>query len=103
MERIVWPRAILHLDMDAFFVNVHILENPEDKNIPLAVGGKPGQRGVIASASYEARAKGVRSAMASSQALKICPDLKLVSSNRPMIRACSAKIMDILELSLIHI
>lgn len=97
MERIVWPRAILHLDMDAFFVNVHILENPEDKNIPLAVGGKPGQRGVIASASYEARAKGVRSAMASSQALKLCPDLKLVSSNRPMIRACSAKVMDILE------
>ena len=66
MERIVWPRAILHLDMDAFFVNVHILEHPEDQNIPLAVGGKPGKRGVIASASYEARAKGVRSAMASS-------------------------------------
>ena len=58
MERVVWPRAILHLDMDAFFVNVHILENPEHKAIPLAVGGKPGQRGVIASASYEARAKG---------------------------------------------
>ena len=58
MERVVWPRAILHLDMDAFFVNVHILENPEHKDIPLAVGGKPGQRGVIASASYEARAKG---------------------------------------------
>ena len=96
MERIAWPRAILHLDMDAFFVNVHILEHPEDKNIPLAVGGKPGKRGVIASASYEARAKGVRSAMASSQALKLCPDLKLVSSNRPMIRSCSAKVMDIL-------
>ena len=51
MERVVWPRAILHLDMDAFFVNVHILENQDDKGIPLAVGGKPGQRGVIASAS----------------------------------------------------
>ena len=97
MERVVWPRAILHLDMDAFFVNVHILENPGDKGIPLAVGGKPGQRGVIASASYEAREKGVRSAMASSKAIKICPELKLVSSNRPMIRSCSAKVMEILE------
>ena len=97
MKRVVWPRAILHLDMDAFFVNVHILENSGDKGIPLAVGGKPGQRGVIASASYEARAKGVRSAMASSKALKLCPELKLVSSNRPMIRACSANIMTILS------
>lgn len=97
MKRIVWPSAILHLDMDAFFVNVHILENPDDKGIPLAVGGKPGQRGVIASASYEAREKGVRSAMASSKALKLCPELKLVSSNRPMIRSCSSKVMEILE------
>ena len=96
MERVVWPRAILHLDMDAFFVNVHILENLGDKGIPLAVGGKPGQRGVIASASYEAREKGVRSAMASSKALKLCPRLKLVSSNRPMIRSCSTKVMEIL-------
>ena len=96
MTRLEWPRAILHLDMDAFFVNVHILENPSDKGIPLAVGGKPGQRGVIASASYEARAKGVRSAMASSKALKLCPELKFVSSNRPMIRSCSAKVMEIL-------
>ena len=97
MKRVVWPRAILHLDMDAFFVNVHILENSGDKGIPLAVGGKPGQRGVIASASYEARAKGVRSAMASSKALKLCPELKLVSSNRSMIRACSANVMTILS------
>ena len=96
MTRLEWPRAILHLDMDAFFVNVHILEHPEDEGLPLAVGGRPGQRGVIASASYEARAKGVRSAMASSKALKLCPNLKLVSSNRPMIRSCSAKVMEIL-------
>jgi DNA polymerase IV len=97
VKRIEWPRAILHLDMDAFFVNVHILEHPEDYGIPLAVGGKPGQRGVIASASYEAREKGVRSAMASSKALKLCPDLKLVSSNRPLIRSSSSKVMEILS------
>ena len=48
MTRLEWPRAILHLDMDAFFVNVHILEHPEDEGLPLAVGGRPGQRGVIA-------------------------------------------------------
>ncbi len=97
MKRVEWPRAILHVDMDAFFVNVHLLENPEDKGKPLAVGGNPGQRGVIASASYEARVLGVRSAMASSKALKLCPELKLVSSNRPMIRSCSTKVMDILS------
>ena len=97
MKRIEWPRAILHLDMDAFFVNVHILEHPDDKGIPLAVGGKPGQRGVIASASYEAREKGVRSAMASSKARKLCPNLKSVSSNRPLIRSSSVKVMEILS------
>ena len=85
------------MDMDAFFVNVHLLENPEDEGVPLAVGGKPGQRGVIASASYEARELGIRSAMASRRALQRCPELKLVSSNRPMIRSCSAQVMDILS------
>ena len=55
-----WPRAILHLDMDAFFVNVHILDHPEDAGIPLIVGGRPEQRGVVASASYEARQFGIR-------------------------------------------
>ena len=43
-----WPRAILHLDMDAFFVNVHRLEHPEDNGIPLAVGGRPYSRSALA-------------------------------------------------------
>ena len=99
MERIVWPRAILHLDMDAFFVNVHILANPDDKGIPIAVGGgKLGKRGVIASASYEAREFGVRSAMPVHKALKLCPEIKLVPSNRPLIRECSIRIMEILSI-----
>ena len=99
MNRLEWPRAILHLDMDAFFVNVHILENPEDKGIPLAVGGgKLGKRGVIASASYEARDKGIRSAMPVHKALKLCPEIKLVPSNRPLIRECSIRIMEILSI-----
>jgi DNA polymerase-4 len=90
------PRAILHLDMDAFFVNVHILENPEDANIPLAVGGRPDQRGVIASASYEAREFGVRSAMPSSRAMRLCPQLKIVGHTWNGIRRYSKQVMEIL-------
>ncbi len=91
-----WPRAILHLDMDAFFVNVHRLEHPEDNGIPLAVGGRPGSRGVIASASYEARQFGVRSAMPSSQAVRLCPQLKIVGRNWEQIKASSSAVMAIL-------
>jgi DNA polymerase-4 len=91
-----WSRAVLHLDMDAFFVNVHLLEHPEDAGIPLAVGGRPGSRGVITSASYEARKFGVRSAMPSGRAIRICPQLKIVGSNWSRIRECSLQVMDIL-------
>ena len=92
-----WPQAILHMDMDAFFVNVHILEFPEDGGIPLAVGGQPDSRGVIASASYEARKFGVHSAMASSQAMRLCPKLKIVGHNWTLIKECSQQVMDILR------
>lgn len=91
-----WPIAILHLDMDAFFVNVHILDHPEDAGIPLAVGGRPDSRGVISSASYEARKFGVRSAMPSGRALRLCPSLKIVGNTWPRIRECSRQVMDIL-------
>ncbi|MCA9984656.1 MAG: DNA polymerase IV [Anaerolineales bacterium] len=92
-----WPRAILHLDMDAFFVNVYLLEHPEDKGIPLVVGGRPDVRGVVASASYEARAFGVRSAMPAARALQLCPDLKFVGHNWPLIRSSSRAVMSILR------
>ena len=92
-----WPRAILHLDMDAFYVNVHILDHPEDKGIPLIVGGQPDKRGVVASASYEARARGIRSAMPCSQAMRLCPQVKIVPANWPRIHECSAQVMAILE------
>ena len=93
----VWPRAILHLDMDAFYVNVHILDNPDDLGIPLVVGGQPDKRGVVSSASYEARAFGVRSAMPTSQARRLCPQLKIVPTNWERIRECSKKVMAILR------
>ena len=92
-----WPRAILHLDMDAFYVNVHILDHPEDGGIPLVVGGRPEERGVVASASYEARRFGIRSAMPCSQAVRLCPQVKIVPANWPRIRECSAQVMDVLE------
>ncbi len=95
-ETISWPRAILHLDMDAFFVNVHCLEHPEDRGLPLAVGGRPEERGVVASASYEARQFGVRSAMPMSRAVRLCPRLKIVSHNWPRIRQCSRQVMALL-------
>jgi DNA polymerase-4 len=91
-----FARAILHVDMDAFYVNVHLLDHPDDRGKPLAVGGKPNQRGVVASASYEARKFGVRSAMPTATAVRLCPGLILVHANWPRIRACSRQVMDIL-------
>lgn len=93
----IWPRAILHVDMDAFFVNVHLLDHPADRGIPLAVGGNPHGRGVVASASYEARQYGVRSAMPSGQALKLCPSLKFVRHDWSRIKASSRLVMDLLS------
>lgn len=94
---IVWPRAILHLDMDAFFVNVHLLEHPHNRGKPLAIGGRPDSRGVVSSASYEARAFGVRSAMPMSRAVRLCPQLIIASTNWDRIRACSRAVMAILR------
>jgi DNA polymerase IV len=91
-----WPQAILHLDMDAFYVNVHLLDHPQDAAGPLVIGDKPDSRGVVASASYEARKRGIRSAMPTSTAVRLCPELKIVAANWPRIRECSQQVMSIL-------
>jgi DNA polymerase-4 len=72
--RAIWARAIVHVDLDQFYAAVEILDFPELRGKPVIVGGLPGGRGVVSTASYEARKFGVHSAMASTQAARLCPN-----------------------------
>jgi DNA polymerase-4 len=90
-------RAILHLDLDAFFCAVEELHRPDLKGKPFAVGGRPDQRGVVASCSYAARKFGVRSAMPMSRAVRICPTLQVVQGNYSAYREASGQVMAILR------
>ena len=88
-------RHILHADFDAFYAAVEQLDNPELRGKPLAVGGSPDMRGVVASASYEAREYGVRSAMPMRTAFNICPPLQRVSARFDRYREVSRAVMKI--------
>ncbi|MDY6831980.1 MAG: DNA polymerase IV [Thermodesulfobacteriota bacterium] len=87
---------ILHADMDAFFASVEQLDHPEWRGRPLVVGRSSG-RGVVAAASYEARAFGVHSAMPMSRALKLCPDAIVAPPRMERYKEVSARVMEILD------
>lgn len=87
-------RIILHLDLDAFFCAVEEIQNPHLRGKPFAVGGRPNERGVVASCSYAARAFGVRSAMPMSRALRSCGNLIIVPARHRLYGEYSKKVMD---------
>lgn len=88
-------RKIIHVDCDCFYAAIEMRDDPRLRGRPLAVGGDPGKRGVIATCNYEARAYGVRSAMASGYAKKLCPDLLIVPPRMPVYREASQAIQAI--------
>lgn len=91
------PRIILHLDLDAFYCAVEETRNPELRGKAFAVGGKPDERGVVASCSYAARKLGVRSAMPMSTALRLSPGLIIVPGHHRIYSEVSKQVMDILH------
>jgi DNA polymerase-4 len=88
-------RRILHVDMDAFYASVEQRDDPSLRGLPVAVGGDPARRGVVAAASYEARAFGVRSAIPMARAVRLCPGLKIVRPDFARYRAVSEQVFDL--------
>jgi DNA polymerase-4 len=91
------PHRIIHIDMDAFYTSVEQRDDPALRGKPVAVGGPAASRGVVAAASYEARAFGVRSAMPMARAVRLCPDLVVVRPDFARYRAVSQQVMAILR------
>ena len=88
-------RKIIHIDMDCFFAAVEMRDNPALRDIPIAIGGSRVQRGVISTANYPARKFGVRSAMPTGMALKLCPHLTLLPGRFEAYREASNHIREI--------
>lgn len=88
-------KKILHADCDCFYAAVEMRDNPELRDIPIAVGGSAEGRGVIATCNYPARTFGIHSAMSSAQALRLCPHLTVIKPDFERYREVSAQIMAI--------
>jgi DNA polymerase-4 len=88
-------RKIIHVDCDCFYAAIEMRDDPSLANRPIAVGGLADRRGVIATCNYEARAYGVRSAMASGHALKLCPDLLILRPRMDAYKEASKEIQSI--------
>jgi DNA polymerase-4 len=89
--------VIAHLDLDAFFAACEQLDHPELRGVPLVVGGDPESRGVVATASYEARAFGIGSAMSSAEARRRCPQAVFVPANHQRYRERSREVWGLVE------
>jgi DNA polymerase-4 len=88
-------RRILHIDMDAFYASVEQRDNPAIRGKPVAVGGPPDRRGVVAAASYEARVFGVHSAISMAKAVRLCPSLVIVRPDFARYKAASTAVFSI--------
>lgn len=88
-------RKIIHVDMDCFYAAVEVKHRPELKGKPLGIGGPPNSRSVLCTASYEARKFGVRAAMPSSRAVRLCPELILVPPNFDLYKRESQAVREI--------
>jgi DNA polymerase-4 len=91
------PRCIVHLDLDAFYAAVEVIDHPKYKSKPIVIGGRPHERGVVSTASYEARRYGVRSAMPMARALQICPSAIVLPPRHSAYRRYSRRVMALLR------
>ena len=90
--RTILARVIAHLDLDAFFAAVELHRHPELRGRPVVVGGDPAGRGVVATASYEARRHGIRSAMSSAEARRRCPEVVFLTPDHRTYRDWSRRV-----------
>lgn len=91
-----WPTPVLHADMDAFYASVEVMKDPSLRGKPVIVGGTS-SRGVVTSASYEARRLGVTSAMPTSRARRLCPDGVFITPDFDAYARCSQQVREVFD------